>query len=629
MRLAILTLLLLVPFSIVAEADTAAPDVPAQDVAGLVEQLGHPLYAERLDARRRLLDVGLAAFDALRDAQDDADPEVSDASRRLLGELTADWARRDDPPLVRQWLAAYDAGYAGRDNEIIKGLSRVPGEQAVPALARLARFEPTEIGSAEAARVLLAVPERAISKRREEAITAAVTKLTNDFGPGRRPAAQWLALAVKEPSLSPPSSTGGSPTESSSTEATSYLTEWRRHAESQRTLLDASSSDTSEEVVATLAWRWLRAALAAGDDTEAVSAIESLVTLSDEESLPRLSRCVRWAAETERWDAIDEVVAKYAERLKGKRGLYILADVALRRGNNEQAERLAAEALAAAPSDEDMTVEDVLLGPQVMVASELQELGRVDWAVAEYREAAKSDDPLDGRAAVAAWQMAQDLLFDAGRYAEAAAALEPIVEAIDRSRPARGEYDNLPQHDTEPPLLPSSGDLISRQRFSAALAARAEGDQEKEMTLLRKAIAASPSDADVLIAMYRVKDAPEAFATETRRRIDERRREFERVIWENPAEPDGYNQWAWLVGNTYGDFDKAVRYSRQSLRIRPEDPGLLDTLGRCLFSAGRIEEAIETQRRAVELKPRMQVLRRQLEEFEKAKASTSSEEATQ
>lgn len=627
MRLALLTLLLLVPLPRLSQAEEP-------DVANLVEQLGHPLYAERLDARRRLLDVGLAAFDALRDAQDDADPEVSDASRRLLEDLTADWARRDDPPLVRQWLAAYDAGYAGRDNEIIKGLSRVPGEQAVPALTRLARFEPTEIGSAEAARVLLAVPERAISKRREEAIAVAVTKLAKDYGLGRRPAAQWLALAVSESSLSPRSSTGGSPTEDlltgdRSTETSSPETEWRRHAESQRSLFEASSSDTSEEVVATLAWRWLRAALAAGDDIEAVAAIESLVTLSDEEALPRLSRCVRWSAEAERWDAIDEVVAKHAERLKGKRGLYILADVALRRGDNEQAERLAAEALAAAPSDEDATVEDVLLGPQVMVASELQELGHVDWAVAEYREAAKSDDPLDGRAAVAAWQMAQDLLFDAGRYAEAAAALEPIVEAIDRSRPARGEYDNLPQHDTEPPLLPSSGDLISRQRFSAALAARAEGDQEKEMTLLRKAIAASPSDADVLIAMYRVKDAPEAFATETRRRIDERRREFERVIWENPAEPDGYNQWAWLVGNTYGDFDKAVRYSRQSLRIRPEDPGLLDTLGRCLFSAGRIDEAIETQRRAVELKPQMQVLKRQLEEFEKAKASTTSEEATQ
>lgn len=604
MRLALLTLFLLVPLSPVVGAD-------ASDVAELVEQLGHPLYAERLDARRRLLDVGLAAFDALRDAQDDADPEVSDASRRLLRELTADWARRDDPPLVRQWLAAYDVGYAGRDKEIIKGLSRVPGEQAVPALARLARFEPSEIGSAEAARVLLAVPERAISPRREEAIAAAVTKLTNDFGSGRRPAAQWLVLAVQEVDTPTPP-----------------IAEWRRHAESQRSLFDASSSDTSEEVVATLAWRWLRAALAAGDDAEAVAAIESLITLSDDEALPRLSRAVRWVAEAERWNAVDVIATQHAERLKGKRGLYILADVALRRGNNEQAERLAAEALAAMSSDENATVEDVLLGPQVMVASELQELGRVDWAVAEYREAAKSDDPLDGRAAVAAWQMAQDLLFDAGRYAEAAAALEPIVEAIDRSRPARGEYDNLPQHDTEPSLLPSSGDLISRQRFSAALAARAEGDQEKEVMLLRKAIAASPSDADVLIAMYRVKNAPDDFVMETKRRIDEQRREFERIIWENPAQPDGYNQWAWLVGNTYGDFDKAVRYSRQSLRIRPEDPGLLDTLGRCLFSAGRIEEAIETQRRAVELKPRMQVLRRQLEEFEQAKASTTSEEAT-
>ncbi len=611
MRLMLLTLLLLVPLSSVSRADE--PNVAEPNVAELVEQLGHPLYAERLDAQRRLRDVGLAAFDALREAQTVSDPEVSDASRRLLNELTADWARRDDPPLVRRWLEAYDAGYAGRDREIIKGLSRVPGEQAAPALVRLARFEPTELGSAEAAQALLAVPERAIRQRREEAITAAVTKLTSEYGPGRRPAAQWLALATDE------------------ADDASAVAEWRRHAEAQRSLLDADSRDTSEEVVATLGWRWLRAALAAGDDAEAVAAIESLVTLSEEETLPRLARAVRWSAEAERWDTVDEVVAKYAERLKGKRGLYTLADVAERRGDNAEAEQLAAEALAAEPSDEDATVEDVLLGPQVMVANELQEIGRLDWAAAEYRAAAKSDDPLDdpldGRAAVAAWRLT-DLLYDAGRYAEAAAAIEPIVEAIDRSRPARGEFDNLPQHDTDPPLLPSSGDLIARQRFSAALAARGEGDHETEMTLLRKAIAASPSDADILIAMHRVENAPEAFVKETRRRIDEMRREFERVIWESPEASDGYNQWAWLVSNTYGDFDKAVRYSRQSLRIAPETAGYLDTLGRCLFSAGEIDEAIEVQRRAVELEPRMQVLRRQLNEFEQAKASTTSEEPT-
>ena len=627
MRLALLALLLLVPLASVSQAGES--DVSPADITALVEQLGHPLYEERLNAQRRLRDIGLEAFDALRDARRDADPEVSDASRRLLKELTADWTRRDDPPLVRRWLEAYDAGYAGRDVEIIKGLASMPGDPAIPALARLARFEPSEIRSAEAARALLAVPERTINTRRQQAIIAAVNELAEEYGAGQRPAAQWLALAVQETNtLSPRSSTGGSSTINSSLQDTSPVREWRRQAELQHTLLDANSSDTSEEVVATLAWRWLRAALAAGDDNQAVAATNALVTLSDDAALGRLARAVRWTAEAQRWEAVDEVVAKHAERLKGKRGLYVLADAAQRRGDSEQAKRLVDEALAAAPSNGDASVEDVLLGPQVIVARELQELGRLDWAVAEYRAAAKSDDPLDGRAAVAAWRLT-DLLYDAGRYAEASAAIEPIVEAIDRSRPLRSEFDNLPQHDTNPPLLPSSGDLIARQRFSAALAARDEGDLDKQMTFLRKAIAASPSDADVLIAMYRVKDAPEAFVAETKRLIDSRRREFERVIWESPEEPDGYNQWAWLVGNTYGDYDKAVRYSRQSLRIAPETAGYLDTLGRCLFSAGKIDEAIEVQRRAVEYEPRMQVLRRQLEEFEQAKASNSNAEASQ
>lgn len=607
MRLAIR---LLVLFAATPTASLAAESAIGEaDIAALVEQLGHPLYEERLDAHRRLLDIGLDAFDVLRDALADSDPEVADASRRLLNELTADWTRRDDAPRVRQWLAAYNTALVGRDLDVVEALAELPGEQAIPALVRLARFDPTDLGSAEAARAVLATRELQANRRRDQAIVASIEKLTEEFGPGRRPAAQWLALAAEEASSAP-----------------APIAEWRRHFERQRSLYDTSSIDTSEAVVATLAWRWLRASLLAGDDREAVAATDSLVGLSDEEALGRLARGVRWAAEAQRWDAVNKLLSTHADRLDGKRGLYLLAEVAARQGDKAEADRLAAQALTTPPSADDATIEDVLLGPQVMVARDLYEVGQLEWAIAEYRAAAVSDDPLDGRAAVAAWRLA-NLLFDVERYDEAAAALEPIAEAIDRSRPARGEYDNLPQEDRG--LLPTSGDLIARQRFSAALAARAAGDHDEEMTLLRKAIAASPSDADVLIAMHRVEGAPDAFLADAKRRIDERRREFEREIWENPDEADGYNQWAWLVSNTYGDYDKAVRYSRRSLQIMPETAGYLDTLGRCLYSAGHIEEAVETQRRAVELEPRMQVLQRQLDEFERAASSRRSGESEQ
>jgi hypothetical protein len=96
---------------------------------------------------------------------------------------------------------------------------------------------------------------------------------------------------------------------------------------------------------------------------------------------------------------------------------------------------------------------------------------------------------------------------------------------------------------------------------------------------------------------------------------------IEEQIDDNPSNPIPYNQWAWLIANTEGDYAKAVRFSRRSLDLEPGTPSFLDTLGRCYFSAGDVENAAKSQREAVALIPHMQVMQRQLKEFEKALAA--------
>ena len=76
------------------------------------------------------------------------------------------------------------------------------------------------------------------------------------------------------------------------------------------------------------------------------------------------------------------------------------------------------------------------------------------------------------------------------------------------------------------------------------------------------------------------------------------------------------NQLAWLVSNTEGDFEKAIRLSRRSLELRPGRGESLDTLGRAYFAVGDFERAIRYQRRAVRKLPHSQQIVRQLEEFE-------------
>jgi predicted Zn-dependent protease len=56
------------------------------------------------------------------------------------------------------------------------------------------------------------------------------------------------------------------------------------------------------------------------------------------------------------------------------------------------------------------------------------------------------------------------------------------------------------------------------------------------------------------------------------------------------------------------------------LELMPDTPSFLDTLGRCYYSAGELEKAIEAQQQAIALVPHMRVMQRQLAEFEQALA---------
>jgi tetratricopeptide (TPR) repeat protein len=143
---------------------------------------------------------------------------------------------------------------------------------------------------------------------------------------------------------------------------------------------------------------------------------------------------------------------------------------------------------------------------------------------------------------------------------------------------------------------------------------------------LELAIKFDPGDADVLIAMYRSPQADEEWRNNVRQRILDLCRQFQHEIDENPTGPSAYNQWAWLVSNTEGDFQKAIRYSQRSLELIPPGAGdgirgsFLDTLGRCYFAAGDLENALKYQRAALKKVDYMQVMHRQLSQFEKAYA---------
>ena len=223
-----------------------------------------------------------------------------------------------------------------------------------------------------------------------------------------------------------------------------------------------------------------------------------------------------------------------------------------------------------------------------------------------------------------------NLLHDYEKHEEAADMLDPLVKAIQGEGHVGQLYAKLHDYYAGRLSLPENEGLAARLHYFRACQHRDQQDWQRMREELKQAIRFDPSDADVLIAMYRLPEADEEWQESTRQRIANLARQFQQEIDENPSDPTPYNQWAWLISNTEGDFAKAIRYSHRSLELIPAGAGesagasFLDTLGRCYYAAGDYENAVKYQRQAVEKVDYMQVMQRQLALFEKALAEKTT-----
>jgi tetratricopeptide (TPR) repeat protein len=181
--------------------------------------------------------------------------------------------------------------------------------------------------------------------------------------------------------------------------------------------------------------------------------------------------------------------------------------------------------------------------------------------------------------------------------------------------------------------LPDSETLACRYHAYRAGQFHQEQDWAREREELERAIKFDKTDADVLIAMYRVPEADDSWRASVRKQIAQLCGQFQQEIDEAPGVAMYYNQWAWLVSNTEGDLDKAIRYSHRSLELNAAsrlsksnsefisaEASYLDTLARCYYAAGDYENAVKYERQAIERVDYMQVMHRQLALVEKALA---------
>ncbi len=81
-------------------------------------------------------------------------------------------------------------------------------------------------------------------------------------------------------------------------------------------------------------------------------------------------------------------------------------------------------------------------------------------------------------------------------------------------------------------------------------------------------------------------------------RLDDAERELMRLISEDPLNADAMNSLGYMLADRGLRLPEAIEFAQRAVKIEPENPAYLDTLGWALFKQGRTDEAAEPLRKA-------------------------------
>jgi tetratricopeptide (TPR) repeat protein len=565
-----------------------------EHVQQLIHDLGSSHYTARRAAATELRQIGSDAFDLLDAATDNADPEVAASATYLLRQIPVRWVQADDNSFVRTQMRNYGQESEARRLRRVEALDQLSGGKGVAALCRIARYDRSLLVSRKAALVIIR-PEEKLSEQTH--IDSEVVE--RELGASTRASALWLRqylAQLRDPAASIPV--------------------WKALVEQESNRLNKNMGDTSSDILLGLSWNLADLYRQLGDQAALGGALDRMIVLAADSSDETLVSLLAWLAENKSWDVLDTFLAKHQSRLEqSKRPLYYAAMARAKQGKKDVAEDLAAKAALIVPPEGSLE--------GLAVAKELEERLQFDWAVREYRrgidkQPAESVENILSRT----WQ--SNLLHDYEHEKEAADALEPLVKAVISDARFGQGYARTREIWRERVEIFPPEELAAHYHFYRASQYKNEKDWKRSRDELELAIKFDPKDADVLIDMYRLPETDAPWREAVLARLRKLCKAFEKEIEENPSSPAAYNQWAWLISNTEGDYQQAIRYSHRSIElIKRGESGaasFLDTLGRCYYAAGDYENAVKYEREAIAKVNHLQVMQRQLALFEKALA---------
>ncbi|MBF0546313.1 MAG: tetratricopeptide repeat protein [Candidatus Riflebacteria bacterium] len=87
------------------------------------------------------------------------------------------------------------------------------------------------------------------------------------------------------------------------------------------------------------------------------------------------------------------------------------------------------------------------------------------------------------------------------------------------------------------------------------------------------------------------------------KRIDKAIECYQKAVELNPNSSDALNNYAFLLAENSRDIEKAYGLAKRAIRIEPDNPSFLDTLGWLEFQRGNSSEALRLMKKAVNLSP--------------------------
>ncbi len=554
--------------------------VSVERTSKLIKQLGDNDYFVRQRAQEELARLGFEAFDALGAATTDEDLEIASRAKYLLRLMRVEWTAESDPPEVKKCLRNYEFDDSPSREAKMRALAGLPNGQGIAALCRLVRFEKSLVLSKRAAVALLGGQTSA-----DPPNDAAIETVRKSLGDCKRPSAVWLSAWTRL-----------------GTEPDAVMAEWTKLTDAEAELLRRSPNDTAPEIVAGLTRFQIAQLKKLGKTDEAMAATGKLVEI--ERGNPEtLAELLGWLIEQKAWKTVDDLAQRFALRFAAEPGLlYMLAEAHARQGQKDRAEETAARAFRLFPGKQPNQ-----LLRHLMAAQHLRQRGQFDWARREFEHViaqgaeADNDEPR-----IMAQSVLAEMLHDQGQDLDAAGVLEKLVESIDAGKVTEAELGGRKPRE-----------IRSRMHYFFACHWETKGDAAKRQEYLDKALKADPADIDVLIACYRLPEQTPEHRAKIVGLIKKAAAAIREEIAEVPESPAAYNQFAWLIGNTEGDFDEALKNSLKSLELKPDEGGFYDTLAHVYFAKGDLDNAVKQQTKAAELEPHSGLIRRQLDFFRK------------